>query len=73
MVVPKIRRTRNSSKGRQVDVWLQVDGGVDLNTIDLCAEAGANVFVAGSSVRHLGDPAAAVDALRAAAPTAVAE
>ena len=73
VVVPKIRRTRELIEGRQVDVWLQVDGGVDLNTIDLCAEAGANVFVAGSSVYGTGDPAAAVDSLRAAALTAVAE
>ncbi len=67
LVVPKIRRARELIDGRDVDVWLQVDGGVDLDTITICAEAGANVFVAGSSVYGTGDPAQAVDALRAAA------
>lgn len=66
-VVPKIRRARELIDGRDVDVWLQVDGGVDLDTIGRCAEAGANVFVAGSSVYGTGDPAAAIDGLRAAA------
>ena len=66
-VVPKIRRARELIVGRDVDVWLQVDGGVDLETIGRCADAGANVFVAGSSVYGTGDPAAAVDGLRAAA------
>ena len=66
-VVPKIRRARELIDGRDVDVWLQVDGGVDLETIGQCADAGANVFVAGSSVYGTGDPAAAVDRLRAAA------
>jgi len=69
-VVPKIRRARELINGRDVDVWLQVDGGVDLQTIEVCANAGANVFVAGSSVYGTGDPAAAIDALRAAAEAA---
>lgn len=72
-VVPKIRRARELIDGRDVDVWLQVDGGVDLNTITICAEAGANVFVAGSSVYGTGDPAEAVDKLRAAAEAAIGE
>ena len=66
-VVPKIRRARELIDGRDVDVWLQVDGGVDERTILTCAEAGADVFVAGSSVYGADDPAAAVDKLRAAA------
>jgi len=47
-----------------VDVWVQVDGGVSAETIEACAEAGADVFVAGSAVYGSDDPAAAVDALR---------
>ena len=73
LVVPKIRRARELIDGRDVDVWLQVDGGVDLDTITICAEAGANVFVAGSSVYGTGDPAQAVDAARAQAEAAAAE
>ena len=65
VVVPKIRRARQLIG--DADVWLQVDGGVDLRTIEVCADAGADVFVAGSSVYKADDPAAAVDVLRAAA------
>jgi len=46
------------------------DGGVDARTIEQCAEAGADVFVAGSAVYGATDPAAAIDALRAAATAA---
>ena len=37
---------------------------MDADTIERCAEAGADVFVAGSAVYGASDPAAAVDALR---------
>ena len=67
VVVPKIRRASALIAGRELDIWLQVDGGVDLRTIEVCADAGANVFVAGSSVYGADDPAAAIDSLRAAA------
>src|SRR3954470_14031057 len=63
--LPKIRRVREAIGDR--DVWLQVDGGVTDETVERAAEAGANVFVAGSSVYGAADPAAAVDRLRAAA------
>ena len=47
---------------------LEVDGGIDLATIPTSARNGANVFVAGTSVfKHAGGPAAAVQALLAAA------
>jgi ribulose-phosphate 3-epimerase len=46
------------------EVWLQVDGGVSAETIERCAEAGADVFVAGSAVYGAGDPGQAVRALR---------
>ncbi len=53
-------------------MWLQVDGGIGADTIERCAEAGADVFVAGSAVYGAQDPAGAVDALRAAALSAAA-
>jgi ribulose-phosphate 3-epimerase len=49
---------------------LQVDGGVDESTIVQCAEAGADVFVAGSAIYHADDPAAAAKRLRKAAEDA---
>jgi ribulose-phosphate 3-epimerase len=64
LVLPKIRRAREMVGGRDSSVWLQVDGGVTDETIARCAEAGANVFVAGSSVYGAADPAAAVTDLR---------
>jgi ribulose-phosphate 3-epimerase len=70
VVLPKVRAARELIKGRGVDVWLQVDGGVSAQTIERCAEAGADVFVAGSAVYGATDPAAAVTGLRAQADTA---
>ncbi len=70
MCLPKIRRTRELVDKHGVDVWLQVDGGVSLETIERCAEAGADVFVAGSAVFKADDPNAMVDALREAAERA---
>ena len=54
------------------EIWLQVDGGVSADTIERCAEAGADVFVAGSAVYGADDPAEAVRALRAQAEQATA-
>jgi ribulose-phosphate 3-epimerase len=64
-VLPKIRRAKQAIG--DLDVWLQVDGGVSAETIERCAEAGADNFVAGSAVYGADDPAAAVTALRQAA------
>ncbi|MGZ4436712.1 MAG: ribulose-phosphate 3-epimerase [Nocardioidaceae bacterium] len=69
--VPKIRRTRELLDKHDLDLWLQVDGGVSLETIERCAEAGADVFVAGSAVFKADDPAAMIDDLRASAAAAV--
>jgi pentose-5-phosphate-3-epimerase len=52
------------------EIWVQVDGGVSADPIEQCAEAGADVFVAGSAVYGAEDPAAAVTALRTAAERA---
>jgi ribulose-phosphate 3-epimerase len=51
------------------DVWLQVDGGITAETIVLAAEAGADTFVAGSSVFGASDPAGQIARLRAEAST----
>jgi ribulose-phosphate 3-epimerase len=64
VVLPKIRRARELAKNRDLDLWLQVDGGVAADTIERCADAGADVFVAGSAVYGAKDPAAAIAALR---------
>lgn len=48
--LPKIRRAREAVSESGLDVWIQVDGGVSRATIERAADAGANVFVAGSAV-----------------------
>ncbi|MEO3804105.1 ribulose-phosphate 3-epimerase [Nonomuraea sp. B1E8] len=70
VVLPKVRRARELVDRHGGRVWLQVDGGVTGETIERCAEAGADVFVAGSAVFGASDPMAAVDGLRAAAERA---
>jgi ribulose-phosphate 3-epimerase len=70
MVLPKLRRARAMLSARAArqptapEVWLQVDGGVSGETIERCAEAGADVFVAGSAVYGAQDPARAARELR---------
>jgi ribulose-phosphate 3-epimerase len=47
------------------EVVLEIDGGISLDTIDEARDAGAQLFVAGSSIFHAPDPAAAYAALAA--------
>ncbi|NDA11014.1 MAG: ribulose-phosphate 3-epimerase [Actinobacteria bacterium] len=66
-MLPKIRRARELASRSDGDVWVQVDGGIGAETIERCAEAGANVFVAGSAVFRSDDPQATIENLRAVA------
>lgn len=66
-VMPKLTALSAEIAKHDLDVWLQVDGGVDLRTIAIAAEAGANTFVAGSSVFNSGDPEVNIARLRAVA------
>jgi ribulose-phosphate 3-epimerase len=68
--LPKVRRAREAVRASGLDVWVQVDGGVSASTIERCAEAGADVFVAGSAVYGAQDAAAAIDELRRLAAAA---
>jgi ribulose-phosphate 3-epimerase len=78
LVLQKIRRTRalltdrNASRDPGRQIWLQVDGGVAQETIERCADAGADVFVAGSAVYGAQDPALAARQLREQAERATA-
>ena len=65
--MPKLHVLRQAVADRGLDVWLQVDGGVDERTIAIAADAGADTFVAGSSVFKAQDPAAMVETLRSVA------
>lgn len=70
VVLPKIRRARQAIEDSGVPIALQVDGGVAPDTIERAAEAGADVFVAGSAVYSAADPNKAIDELRALARNA---
>ena len=62
--MPKLRRLRDAVTARGLDVWLQVDGGITEETIVTAAAAGADTFVAGSSVFRAEHPAAQIALLR---------
>jgi ribulose-phosphate 3-epimerase len=62
--LPKIERTRVLLDSTGGDIWLQVDGGVSAETIERCAAAGADVFVAGSAVFGADHPDAVISHLR---------
>ena len=66
-MMPKVAAVRAAAGAAGLDVWLQVDGGITVDTIGIAAEAGADTFVAGSSVYGAADAADAIAALRAAA------
>lgn len=65
--LPKLETLRNWIDDRGLDVALEVDGGVAIETIGRAAAAGADVFVAGTAVFGAPDYAEAITALRRAA------
>jgi ribulose-phosphate 3-epimerase len=58
----KVRKSRKFIG--DADIWLQVDGGISVETIQIARDAGADTFVAGSAVFKANDPAAMVTQLR---------
>jgi ribulose-phosphate 3-epimerase len=67
----KITAVRKALDSQGLNTWLQVDGGIDLQTIAVAASAGADTFVAGSSVFSSSDRNAMITDLRKAAENAV--
>lgn len=66
-MMAKVAQARSAIDAAGVDVWLQVDGGIALDTIGRASEAGADTFVAGSAVYGAGDVERAIADLRAEA------
>ncbi len=64
-MMDKVRGVRAKIGSRPI--WLQVDGGISLDTIQIAHDAGADTFVAGSAVFSADDPAAMINMLRAKA------
>ena len=60
----KIKTLRSEIERRGLSVDIQVDGGINEKTVAVAAEAGANVFVAGSAVFGAADPAEEIEKLR---------
>ena len=61
-MMDKVQRSREFIG--DADIWLQVDGGISAETIEIARAAGADTFVAGSAVFKAPDPAAMVRRLR---------
>ena len=61
-MMDKVRRTREIIGDRPI--WLQVDGGISMNTIEIALDAGADTFVVGSAVFNAADPAQMVVDIR---------
>ena len=66
-MMPKVAAARAAIDAGGFDVWVQVDGGISSETIGRAVEAGADTFVAGSSVFAAPNAAEAITALRNAA------
>jgi ribulose-phosphate 3-epimerase len=65
--VPKIARAAEIARRDGLDLAIEVDGGIDVETVGRVAEAGADTLVAGSAIFGHPDPAAAARAIRDAA------
>ncbi|HEY3749755.1 MAG TPA: ribulose-phosphate 3-epimerase [Pseudonocardiaceae bacterium] len=66
-VLDKVRTARGLVDTGHLTVLVEIDGGINDDTIEAAAEAGVDCFVAGSAVYSAADPAAAVAELRARA------
>jgi ribulose-phosphate 3-epimerase len=71
-LLEKVRTARRYVGGGHLDLRIEVDGGIDADTIAAAAEAGADTFVAGTAVYRADVPADAVRRLRRLATQAVA-
>jgi ribulose-phosphate 3-epimerase len=71
-VLPKVGLVRRLVDAGELTIVVEIDGGINADTIEAAAEAGVDCFVAGSAVYSADDPAAAVESLRAKAAAAAA-
>jgi len=66
-VLDKVRTARRLVDAGELTIVVEIDGGINADTIEQAAEAGVDCFVAGSAVYGAQDPAVAVEALRRSA------
>lgn len=69
-VLPKVGTVRRLVDAGELTIVIEIDGGINADTIEAAAEAGVDCFVAGSAVYSADDPAVAVEALRKQAAAA---
>ncbi|WP_216896482.1 ribulose-phosphate 3-epimerase [Nocardia alni] len=69
-VLDKARTVRRLVDAGELRLLVEIDGGINMNTIEQAAEAGVDCFVAGSAVYGTDDRAATVEILRKKAATA---
>lgn len=72
-VVPKIEALSAIIKERNLDIAIEIDGGINAETIIPCAKAGATIFVAGSAIYSKEDRTAALQEILAAGEAAIKE
>ncbi|MBT2570232.1 ribulose-phosphate 3-epimerase [Planococcus sp. ISL-110] len=70
-VVPKVKQLSDIIKEKGLSIEIEIDGGINEETIVACAEAGATVFVAGSAIYSKKDRAQALQAIRKAGEEAI--
>ena len=63
-VLGKVRTVRSLVDSGELSILVEIDGGINADTIEQAAEAGVDCFVAGSAVYGAADPGRAVAALR---------
>ncbi|MBS4203830.1 ribulose-phosphate 3-epimerase [Lederbergia citrea] len=63
-VLPKIREVKDMVELKQLNIEIEVDGGINAETANMCKDAGANVFVAGSAIFNNQDRQAAIQEIR---------
>lgn len=71
-MMPKVSQLRSAIDSLELDIWLQVDGGISVETIEFAALAGADTFVAGSAVYKAESPIQMLNTLRKLATSASA-
>ncbi|MEU2174044.1 ribulose-phosphate 3-epimerase [Nocardia sp. NPDC019219] len=69
-VLQKARIVRNLVDAGELRLLVEIDGGINADTIEAAAEAGVDCFVAGSAVYSTADPGATVQKLRSQAASA---
>lgn len=70
-VLPKVKQLADIVKERNLSIEIEIDGGINEETIIPCVEAGATIFVAGSAVYNAPDKGKALKAIKAAGLSAI--